>query len=50
MDWGNAILMGLVATTAMTALTDVGKAIGIPMDVLLQHVAFRAVGGSVYGS
>ncbi|MDP9470262.1 MAG: hypothetical protein M3Q71_06280 [Chloroflexota bacterium] len=33
MDWGNAILAGLVATAVMTALMYLGKAMGMPMDM-----------------
>ncbi len=33
MDWGNAILAGLVATAVMTVLMYLGKAMGMPMDM-----------------
>lgn len=33
MDWGSAILAGLVATAVMTALMYLGKAMGMPMDM-----------------
>lgn len=33
MDWGNAILAGLVATAVMTAVMYLGKAMGMPMDM-----------------
>lgn len=33
MDWGNAILTGLVATAVTTALMYLGKAMGMPMDM-----------------
>ncbi len=33
MDWGNAILAGLVATAVMTVLMYLGKTMGMPMDM-----------------
>jgi uncharacterized membrane protein YagU involved in acid resistance len=33
MDWGSAILAGMVGMTAMTILMYMGKAMGMPMDM-----------------
>jgi uncharacterized membrane protein YagU involved in acid resistance len=33
MDWGNAVLAGIIATAVMTALMYLGKAMGMAMDM-----------------
>lgn len=49
MDWGRAILAGGVATTAMTILMCMGKAMGMPMDMprMLGSMGVDPEGGAV---
>jgi hypothetical protein len=49
MDWGSAILAGVVATAAMTVLMYMGKATGMPMDIprMLGSMVVDTEGGAV---
>lgn len=49
MDWGSAILAGVVATAAMTVLMYMGKAMGMPVDMprMLGSMVVDSEGGAV---